>query len=91
MTMSIREKYEDFVRKYNCEPSYASAIIKWNDSGMLGTLEEAIFKLSCDADERDDEIFFFINGAYELEELTRNTGEDFYVLEETVEFLKSLD
>lgn len=92
MTMSIREKYEDFVRKYNCEPDYASVIIQWKDSGMFGAMGAATIKLSSGLDEYDDEIFYYADGLSDLEALTeKDNGEDFYILEEYTEFLKSLD
>lgn len=90
--MSIQEKYDTFVEKHGCEPSYASVIIQWKDSGMFGTMEAATIKLSNDLDELDDEIFYYADGLSDFIALTkRDNGEDFYVLEETVEFLKSLD
>lgn len=90
--MSIQEKYETFVKKYGCEPIYASAIVQWKEPGMLGAYEDVIIKLSKDTDEQDDEILYYADGLSDLIALTeRDNGEDFYVLEETVEFLKSLD
>lgn len=90
--MSIQEKYNAFVEKYGCEPNYASAIIQWNGCGMFGVLEDVIIRLSDGVDEQDDEIFYYVHGISDLEALTRkDNGEDFYVLEETTEFLKSID
>lgn len=89
--MSIQERYKAFVEKYGCEPNYVSAIIQWKDSGMLGAFEDVIIKLSNDVDEHDDEVFYYVHGISDLEVLTKDNGEDFYVLEGTVNFLISLD
>lgn len=90
--MSIQEKYNTFAEKYGHEPSYASVVIQWKDSGMFGAMEAATIKLSSDLDEQDDEILYYADGLSDLIALTeRDNGEDFYALEETVEFLKSLD
>lgn len=89
--MSLQEKYDAFAKKHGCEPIYASAIVQWKEPGMLGAYEDVIIKLSKDTDEQDDEILYYANGIQELEELTKDTGEDFFVLEQTVSFLISID
>ena len=90
--MSIEDKYKKFVEKHGCEPSYADVVVQWKDSGMFGAMDAAIIKLSNDLDERDDEILYYAHGLSDFVSLTeKDNGEDFYVLEETVNFLISLD
>ena len=83
--MTLKEKFDAYVQQHIFEPKYASATITWNDTQMQ---EDAIFKLSADiADEDDESVFFHLNGYTELERLT---GEDFSVDMESVEFFEKL-
>lgn len=60
--------------------NYADVLIKWKDSGEEETVT---FKLSCDYDEKEDnDIFFYCNGAEELESMKQsNDGVEFIVLD----------
>jgi hypothetical protein len=82
--MSIREKYDEFVKKYGHEPHYAYCTIQWKDDGET---QDDLIKLSCDVGDDDDLIFYYADGIGDLESLTQSgPGEDFIVLEETVSF-----
>lgn len=82
--MTIQEKYDTFVRENKCAPKYAVASIYWKDSDE--TVDNMTFSLYL---SDSDDVFFSLGGTYELEELTnKSNGEDFYILEETVEFYK---
>ena len=82
--MSIREKYEEFVKKCGHEPSYAHCTIQWKDDGES---HDDIIKLSCDVGDDDDLIFFYVNGISDFESLTESgSGEDFIVIADSVSF-----
>lgn len=87
--MTLKEKYDEYVKQHIFEPKFAEATIIWNDtkervSGM-------IFKLSCDLiEDEDDFIFFYLNDYTDFESFRTVGSEDFTVDIETVEFFEKL-
>lgn len=81
--MTIQEKYNTFVRENKCEPKYVVASVQFKDC-LEDPVDNLTFKLSCGDDENT---FYYTNGVNDLISLTDKDGvEDFYILEETVEF-----
>ena len=85
--MTIQEKYDTFVRENHHAPTFATASIQWKDTDEI--IDNLTFGLdSCPAEY----VFFSTNGVYDLESLThKNNGEDFIVMEDTVEFFYNKD
>lgn len=87
--MTILQKYNQFLQQHHKEPLYAEAEICWLDTGE--TSSSCIFKLSSDYDEKEDEqIFFYVDSLEDLQSLTQPGGEDFIILEDTVDFLGNI-
>ena len=84
----IREKYEKFVQEYGHEPGYACAEIRWKDGDSCCVN----FKMSCDSDENDDMIFFYVNGVNDLESLAEEDDnvQDFVINPEAISFFDEL-
>ena len=83
--MSIQEKYDTFVRENKCTPTFATASVRWKDT------DEVVDNLAFSIDDSvpDDDVFFNISGVYELETLSnKDNGEDFTILDDTIEFYK---
>ena len=75
----LDEMFESHRLSTGSEPLYVWCVIKFTDNGS--TIEDVI-KLSSDAAEDDDDVFYFCNGIESLKGLTRRgTGEDFVVID----------
>lgn len=84
--MTIQEKYDTFVHKNKCEPKYAVASVQFKDC-LEDPVDNLTFKLFCSKDVDDENTFYYVNGVNDIISLTNKDGvEDFYILEETIEF-----
>lgn len=79
----IRKRFNEFVKEHGHEPRYACATVKFLDDGNT---MDANFKLSCDTDENDDFIFYYLNDVSDLESFIEEGVEDFVILPESVSF-----
>ena len=86
---SLEEKYEEFLKQYSEEPSFAEADIAWKDTGEI--CEGMIFRLSNDSDETiDDRIFYYLRGYKDIEDLCYEGMQDFVIIKDSVKFLNSI-
>lgn len=87
--MSIKEKYDEYVKRHIFEPKFAIADIVWNDTKDI--CSGMVFKLSCDVvEEEDNLIFFYLNGYSDLEDMRCIGAEDFTIIGDSVEFFEKL-
>ena len=85
--MSIKEKYDEFVRNNGHEPAFCCCYVRFNDSYNI---ESETIKMSSDVSDDDELIFFYCDGLNDLLSLTKEGYEDFLVLAETVTFTDSI-
>lgn len=84
--MTIQEKYNTFVHENKQEPHYVIASVIFKDSPE-DPVDNLSFKLLCTDDGDGSDTFYYTNGVNDIISLTDKDGvEDFYILEETVEF-----
>ena len=75
----ILASYDEFCQENGHEPRYAYCEIEWTNDHQTC---EVVFKLSCDADEsEDDKIFFYCNSVQNLLSMTEESAEDFVITE----------
>ena len=88
--LSIREKYDAFVKEHGCEPRYAEVSVIFTDD--KSRVDGYIIAMVQDEEtERMDEcIFFYCDSVDDVEGLTKKGCEDFTVIPESVEFLNHI-
>lgn len=85
LSMTIRDKYNEFIEENGHEPEYAHASIIWLDTKERGDFY--CFKMSSTIDEKtDDSIFYYCDSVNDLESFTKPGVEDFIILPGSVEF-----
>ena len=85
--MSIKEKFDAFVKKNGCEPRYADVSVVFEDDKENIVSGYTIAMVNDEETERlDDLIFFYCDSLSVLISLTEWGIEDFTVIEDSVEF-----
>lgn len=74
----IHDEYEDYESTVGVSPKYVRCRIKF-DNEENG--QDVIIKLTSDTDEKDDEIFYYCDGLYDLVRLCKDDKEDFDLIE----------
>ena len=74
----IHEEYEDYESTVGVSPKYVSCLIKF-DNEENG--QDVIIKLRTYTDEKDDDIFYYCDGLYDLVRLCKDDKEDFDLIE----------
>lgn len=88
--MTIKEKYDAFVKEHGCEPRYAEVSVIFTDdkSRVDGFF---IAMVQDEETERLDEwIFYYCDSVDDIESLTKNGCEDFIVIADSVEFTNEI-
>lgn len=78
LPQQIKAAYGEHCATYGQEPKYAEVRVMWDDGCYY---DNAIIKLMCDEDKKDDRIFFYCNGLKDLLDLCDITeGSEFIVV-----------
>ena len=88
--MTIREKYDAFIKKHDCEPRYAEVSIIWTDDKSRNDGFIIAMTQDEETERKDEYIFFYCDSVNDVESLTKKGCEDFTVIPESVEFLNHI-